>query len=368
MKILTILLILFSFIHLFGQTPTLIFHSGFEPATVIRSIPFLKSYYADIVGIDYSVSPPNDWVNDLEKDPNIGTFNIEYQGGNNTMRLAQITADPTNPTNNVLWFWVKYPNASSGTKGRVQGNLYGSSNGFTNLYYTIRLYLPHDLDTLKYGTAQVHWFTLMEFWNNPNWNGDPYPFRVSVNLQRMGYVPDSLHFGVRGEMNTDTDSEAVVWNSPDTNFSVPINTWMKIEINYIQGDSTTGRFFMAVTPDGGSRTVVCDVTGYTYHPSNPNPDGLNYFSPFKLYTSDDVVDTLRNWGKLANVYWDDFEIWKDSTSAVTAINEKPFNKTVKVYPNPFNQKVVLEFSNPNNEIHTLTLIDSKVQLVRTITN
>jgi len=320
MKKLTTLLILFPFIHLFGQTPTLIFHSGFEPATVITSIPLLESHYADIVGIDYSVNPPNDWVNDLEHNPNIGTLHIEYQGGNDTMRLAQITADPTNPTNKVFWFWVKYPNASSGTKGRVQGNLYGSSNGFTNLYYTIRLYLPHDLDTLKYGTAQVHWFTLMEFWNNPNWNGDPFPFRISVNLQRMGYVPDSLHFGVRGEMNTDTDSEVAVWNSPNTNFSVPINTWMKIEINYIQGDSTTGRFFMAVTPDGGNRTVVCDVTGYTFHPSNPNPDGLNYFSPFKLYTSDDVIDTLRNWGKMANVYWDDFEIWKDSISAVMTIN------------------------------------------------
>lgn len=360
MKQLTGLIFLLLHTSLFGQT--LIFHSGFEPNT---DTILQTSGNADIIGIDNSVSSPNDWVNDLETHPNIGTFNIQYQGGNDTMRLAQITTDPTNPTNNVLWFWIKYPNVS-GTKGRIQGNLYGSTVGFTNLYYSIRLYLPHDLDTLKYAPTPITWFTLMEFWNNPGWISDPYPFRVSVDLQKIGYAPDSLRFGVHGQTSTVPNIWNNVWDTTNMSFAVPIGKWMTIEINYIEGDNTTGKFYMAVTPDGDNKTVVYNLTEYTYHPSDPNPDGLTYFNPFKLYTSGATIDAIRNVGKLVNVYWDDFEIWKDSTVA-TGISEQTHNKSVKIYPNPFFTETTIQ-TNQVLKSATLTVYNLYGQQVKQIKN
>jgi hypothetical protein len=332
-----ILLIFSPFLHLFGQTPTLIFHSGFEPNT---DTTIQTSNNTDLIGVDNSVSPPNDWVNDLESSPNIGSFNLQYQGGNDTMRHAQIAVDPTNSLNNALWFWIKHPNVS-GTKGRVQGNLYNSPTGFTSLLYSIRLYLPHDLDPIKYVNSEVKWFTLMEFWNNPNWLGDPFPFRVSVNLQKIGIAPDSLRFGVHGQIETSPNIWSNVWDTTNMNFAVPTGKWMSIKINYVEGDSNTGKFHMTVTPDGENTFVLYNLTEFTHHPSDPNPDGLTHFNPFKLYTSKNTIDEMRNSGKLVNVFWDDFELWNNST-VITEVKEKTLNNSVNIYPNPFSTQTIFQ--------------------------
>lgn len=88
---------------LHAQHASLIFHSGFEPATVLVD----ANGDADIIGADGSLPPPNNWVSDLEASPYIGFFNIQYQGGNDTMRRAEIVPDPGAPANHVLSFWLK---------------------------------------------------------------------------------------------------------------------------------------------------------------------------------------------------------------------------------------------------------------------
>lgn len=362
MKKLAGLFFLLTGISLFGQTPTLIFHSGFEPNTDTTG---QNSLNCDLIGADLSVSPPNDWINHLEADPAIGNFSIQYQGGDNSLRLAEITTVPTNPANHVLWFWIAYPNITSPSlKGRIQANIYNNPTGFTNLYYSIRLLIPEDLDTLKFIPVPITWFTLMEFWNNPNWIGNPYPFRITVNLQKPGYTADSLRFGVHGQI--DTGGWTNVWDTTNTNFAVPTGKWMTIEINLIEGDSATGRFYMAVTPDGSGKTVVYDLHEYTHHPSDPAPDGFTHFNPFKLYTDGVLIDSLRNWGKLTHVYWDDFAIWKDST-ITTSMNGRAFENSFKIYPNPFAKVTVLQAKTVFNNA-TLTVINSFGQTVKQVNN
>jgi len=39
------------------------------------------------------------WVNDLDNHPDIGNFNLQYQGGDSTMRFAKIIPEPGNPSN-----------------------------------------------------------------------------------------------------------------------------------------------------------------------------------------------------------------------------------------------------------------------------
>jgi hypothetical protein len=268
-----------------------------------------SSSSVDLIGIDASVNAPNDWENDLDDHPNIGSFKVQYQGGDPTERLAEIAPDPENPSNNTLHFWIKEPN--SGNNGRIQGNLYGN-NGIYNLFYSVRLYLPGDFNLLKNAPFDFRFMTLMEFWNNANWTDEDHMFRVKVNLSKVVETPDSLYLRVAGQMRDGGSWGDYVWDITNTNYIIPVQKWMTIRIYFVEGNDCTGRFIFSITPDGEPETIVHDIRNYTHHPDNPNPDGLSHFNPIKLYTSDETVEYITDSGGLLNVFWDDFEIWNDS--------------------------------------------------------
>jgi len=77
-----------------------------------------------------------------------------------------------------------------------------------------------------------------------------------------------------------------------------------------EGDASTGRLYFSVTPEGGTKTVIFDITNYTYHPSNTGvKNGLIEFNPFKLYTDPKFVNHIRDNGGVMQVFWDDVEFW-----------------------------------------------------------
>src|SRR5690606_16691990 len=135
MRQLTIFITLFVHCGLFAQSPELIFHSGFEPG--VQTTDPEDDNDIDIIGSDGSMPGFDDWVNDLETHSNIGYFKVQFQGGDATMRNAEIVPDPLDPSNNTLRFWAREVN--SGNNGRVQGNIYNSDNGFSNMFYSVRL-------------------------------------------------------------------------------------------------------------------------------------------------------------------------------------------------------------------------------------
>jgi Secretion system C-terminal sorting domain len=360
MKKLSILTLLFFAVQGFAQTPELIFHSGFEPNVLDTT----NGVTSDIFGIDNSVSPPNDWIFDLEGHPNIGDFSIQYQGGDDTMRFAKIIQDPNNPTNNVLHYWLKYPNVG-GTKGRIQANLYGNTN-LTEISQKVKLYLPSDWNIIKNSGGQVGWLTVMEFWNNVPTQDTIHPFRITLGIFKLDANSTELNFSIEAQMMPTSPPWPIVWEENDTTFSVPVDQWMTIEYYFKEGNASTGRFVMAVTPDGGQREVIFDVTNFTHHPNDPSPDGLARFNPMKLYTSNTVIDYVRNNGGVLQVYWDDFEINKD-TNIVLGIAENETISAFKLFPNPITEDAVLMFKNPKNENHTFTLFDSQGRIVRSIT-
>lgn len=310
MKHLTFFILLFSSFILSAQTPDLIFHSGFEPSTIVVD---QSDSDCDIIGIDASVNSPNNWESDLENHPKIGSFKVQYQGGDSSQRLAETAPDPLNPSNQTLRFWIKEPNVG-GSKGRIQANLYNSDNGIKKLFYSVRLFLPHDFNLLKNAPFDFDWLTLMEFWNNANWDGEDYKFRIKVDLAKVEEEsPDSLQVRITAQSYDDGDDEwsIDVWEFFNPNFVVPVQKWMTLKIYFIEGDECNGRFILSITPDGEGETIVHDIRNFTHHPDNPDPDGLKHFNPLKLYTSDDVINYVTDEGGLLNVFWDDFEIWDD---------------------------------------------------------
>jgi hypothetical protein len=289
--------------------PNLIFQSGFEDDTVIA-----KNGDADIVGADKSLADHNDWIKDLDNHPNIGNFNIQFEGGDSSMRYARIVAEPGNTENTILKFWLNEPNVG-GSKGRIQANLYGN-NGLRELYQTVRVFLPADFESVRKYPKKIDWLTIVEFWNNITWSQTvPYRFRITLGIGKPAAMESDLHFILDAqdcELFPDGSQKyTTLWSESNLQVSLPIGKWFTMEYYYKEGNQQNGRFYLAITPEGEPKKVVFDLTKITHNSQDPSPDGVGDFNPLKLYTSGDLINYMKSNNKALQIYWDDFKLWKD---------------------------------------------------------
>jgi len=63
--------------------------------------------------------------------------------------------------------------------------------------------------------------------------------------------------------------------------------------------------------------------------------------------------------------FDDVKIYSDASAGIESLTD---NGNLKIYPNPFNNKTIIEFPNPSNEPFKLTLTDLSGKVVRIINN
>ncbi len=294
------------------QKGELIFQSGFEPDS--KLIP--KNADADIIGTDNSMNLKNDWVNDFDNDPGIGNFNIQYQGGDSTMRYAAIIPEPGNPSNHVLHFWLRDANVG-GSKGRIQGNLYGNK-GMKEFYQSVRMYLHPDFNEVRNFPKKIHWLTIAEFWNNITWSQDvPYRFRITLGLGKTSEKEDDLFFILDAEdcelFNDGRQKYSTIWAETNQSVKVPIGKWFTMDYYYKEGNNETGRFYLSIKPDGGNKQVIFNLSKITHNTQDPSPDGVTDFNPIKLYTSGELISYMKSKGKALQIYWDDFRLWKNKS-------------------------------------------------------
>lgn len=288
----------------------LIFQSGFENDSKV--VP--RGSDADIIGADNSLPDHNDWVNDLDNNPNIGNFNLQYQGGDSTMRFAKIIQEPGNPANHILHFWLDQPNVE-GQKGRIQGNIYGN-NGLYEFYQSERIFLHDDFNTVRTFTNKISWLTIAEFWNNITWSQTvPYRFRITLGIGKPVSTISDLYFILDAqdcELFADGSQKyTTVWSETNQNVNVPIGKWFTLDYYYKEGNNETGRFYLAITPEGETKKIIFDLTKITHNTGDPNPDGVGDFNPIKLYTSKELIYYMKSKGKTLQIYWDDFKLWID---------------------------------------------------------
>jgi len=292
------------------QKEELIFQSGFEPGSKV----VVRENDADIVGKDNSHNENNDWVNDLDNHPDIGNFNLQYQGGDSTMRFAKIVPEPGNPSNHVLHFWLNEPNVD-GKKGRIQANIYGNK-GMKEFYQSVRIFLPNDFNTVRTFPDKIHWLTIAEYWNNITWSQSvPNRFRITLGIGKPVTGESDLYFILDAQdcelFEDGSQKYTTVWAETNPNVKVPIGEWFTAEYYYKEGDSINGKYVMTIQPDGGEKIIVFDLTKITHNTRDKNPDGVSDFNPLKLYTSKNLIDFMRSKGKTLQIYWDDFKLWKN---------------------------------------------------------
>lgn len=240
---------------------------------------------------------------------------VQYEGGADTQREAKVIEEPGNPHNHVLAFVLREPNVPvkgrPGAKGRVQMNLYSNRN-VHELHQSVRLRLAEGFDAVSDYPGTFGWLTLSEWWNDPGWLSSPHPFRISVNLAKREAGPrQTLYFGVSASVPEPSKPEnwdRHLWQVRNADFAVPVGRWMRVDYYFRDGLAGEGRFVMTVTPEGGSRHVIADVTGPTRHPDAARSDGLTHFNPVKLYTSRQLVDHVRRSGSALVTYWDDLVV------------------------------------------------------------
>jgi hypothetical protein len=243
-------------------------------------------------------------------------LDIQYQGGDATERWARIVSDPDDASNHVLQFVLKSPNVRDGeglpSKGRVQLNAYSAESVRSReVRFSTRMRLSEGFSTLKAMPRSFNWLTISEWWNDPSWNNQEFPFRITVNIIKPDEQSGSpLRFSVHAQtLNQSTQIwDNTVWSFTALNAEVPIGRWVTLEYVFREGNALDGRFYMAVVTDEGSRTVLFDVSGWTHHPGDPDPDGLTHFNPLKLYTSKTLIDAARNAGGALEVLWDDLSL------------------------------------------------------------
>jgi hypothetical protein len=288
----------------------LIFQSGFEPGSTV----VVQNNDADIIGIDHSIRKPYDWVNDLDNHPSIGNFNLQYQGGDSTMRYAKIIAEPGNIRNNVLQFWLKEPNVQQ-SKGRIQANLY-NNKGFKEFYQSVRICLPADFNTVRTFPQKIHWLTIAEFWNNITWSEKvPYGFRITLGIGKPVEKESDLYFILDAQdcelFEGGRQKYSTIWAETNEAVKVPVGKWFTMDYYYKEGKNENGRFYMSITPEGEHKKLVFDVRKTTHNTQDPNPDGVTDFNPMKLYTSKELIGYMKSQGKVLQIFWDDFQLWKN---------------------------------------------------------
>jgi hypothetical protein len=293
-----------------SRKPQLIFQSGFEKGSQVIN----RGDDSDIIGVDKSLPKQNDWVKDLDEHSDIGNFNIQYQGGDSTMRYARIIPEPGNPKNHVLQFWLDQPNVNN-SKGRIQANLYGNT-GFKELYQSVRIYLTDDFKTVRTFPKEIHWLTIAEFWNNITWSQEvPYGFRITLGIGKPAAGESDLRFILDAQdcelFENGRQKYTTIWAETNRDVTVPIGKWFTMDYYFKEGNDSTGRFYLAITPDGGEKQIVFDVHKFTHNTHDPNPDGMAHFNPMKLYTSKELIHYMKMNGKTLEIYWDDFKLWKD---------------------------------------------------------
>ena len=292
---------------------TLLFQSGFEPSTQLYD---QSSSWVDIRGTDRSSDISNVWGEQFGGEK-LGSFRIQYGGGEPNYRLASITSDEEYPGNHFLRFWMKEVNqdrgASYGGKGRIQATIAGNRQ-LKNFYYRVRMRFSSDWQHLRDWDQPMGWLILSEFWNNANWTKEGHPFRIHLAMSKVEGKSKSLRFSVGAQLDENRRWKQL-WHETANGFDIPLEKWISVECFLKEGNENHGQYFLAVTPDGGSRQVLFDIRNLTHHPEDSEPDGFSQFQPLKLYTHRINVDRVREKSGALQIDWDDFEIWTDREPA-----------------------------------------------------
>lgn len=229
--------------------------------------------------------------------------------GSSTYAFQQIRKDPVNNTQNVLYAQTIDDDPNTGGTSRAQMTV-DLKTRIDVMHTSHRIYLNPDIAYLTNYSSTIRWFTLFEMWNlrDNSQGGDPAgSSRMSLSLFKDTGAGKPLYWHIAHEYMQ--PNEKIIWQKTST-AAIPFGKWFTMDIYIKRGDAGTGKFKLVITEDGGQPVTVFDITDSNQYPGKPELY-INQWQPFKLYTSDQIMDWMRSNNKTISVYYNDYKWYKN---------------------------------------------------------
>lgn len=275
-----------------ADEPGLIFRSGFEAESKV----ILKhGRVMDIRGTDNSVSPPNNWTQDLQASGR--TFGMNYvdhdKGGLNPEILgAKLVEDPEGGRNKVLYTWQKdAEKQDEGPFSRVQGEF--NRLNWKEFYYKVRFRLGNDIASVNSSKNGPFLLSLVEFFTGSAGN-----HKLARIILHKSEGAGPLKW--RSEILNFTGVGHTLFKG--SNVQPQYDQWQTLEFYLKSGDASTGRYWVRLNES----QVLFDETLETTYPAATKD--IQKSSILKSYGGPLVKEVKRKGGKV-EVWFDDVEIW-----------------------------------------------------------
>lgn len=291
---------------------SLIFASSFDPSTSVEASGTGSTQ--GISGTDASSPGNGNW----DAIPGLGNPYFDYQTGsvdhnNGTLYSNSSIVNVGGSQGNVL-YGINRIDAPGGITSRWQMQ-HPANGSYDTLYAKFRMrYLNNVMEDYKLYPEANNFGVFGEFWqeqlsNNSDQNSAG-PSRISLELAKGSGVGANLFWRVKFQETV--GGFLTLWDQVNTSGPFPSSDWATYEMYYRASSGQgvpDGRFYFAITPDGGQRQVIFDITDHTQHRSYA-PTGIGDPQFLKHYFSNQVRSFLTNTrGNPLSFHIDDYEIW-----------------------------------------------------------
>jgi len=237
---------------------------------------------------------------------NVGGVNYAFQ---------EIRKDPVDLTTKVLYAQTLDDDPNISGTSRAQMSMVFKDGIDLHVYHTShRMYLHPDLDYLRNYPSAITWFSLFEIWNkhNDEWSGDPAgSARWTLSIKKADGAPQALYWDMTAEyMQPDSIVFHRIWQYQNLEAEIPFGQWITLDVYLKRGDGLEGQLLVKVTKEQGPPITIFNISNTTIYPGKPEIQ-LSTWQPFKLYTSDKILDWMRSNNKSISAYYNDFTWYKN---------------------------------------------------------
>ncbi len=292
------------------QAAEKLFESGFESSVSVYNdhawIPWT------IIGTDASTG--DDWTTDIVSwTQGIDTAAYGVYGANQTDScVTEIVADPDDAGNQVFHFDMDDTTTYS---AHLEAALQFTEAGATSAseFYVKYKMRFHNFDQFKnvLDDTYMDWFMLFQVFEQLD-SGSSCQIsntHFGIHKNTHGVTNDNVPFWYASVRYTNSCDTGWVtdWYESNTSILFPEDEWFDLEIYYKQGNSSTGRFIIYITTDGGGKQTLFDVTDAT---QNPTREGyMDEIGFMQVYFGNGTIDAMATAGYPLEVWYDDLEFW-----------------------------------------------------------
>jgi len=248
------------------------------------------------------------WGDWKAKMPFVGSIYFNNSTSNKAYALQDIRKDEKGRS--VLHAQIFDDDPGSGGTSRAQMTMDLSQN-LDVLHTSHRMKLHPDLAHLSQYSSSIGWMTIFEIWGarDPNMSGDPAgSSRISLSIFKASGAGQKLYWNIYHE-EMQPNPFVKMWNHQNTAVAIPFGKWFTLDMYVKRGIGTAGQVKVTITEDGGQPVTLFDIKNSTVWRSRTDLR-LKQWQLFKLYSSDQIMDFMRNAGKEFSVQYNDVKWFK----------------------------------------------------------